>query len=105
MLRGGTRAYRIWAGAELRSIRHGVGQRLACCDAWWQSKSPFGRLILVSGPEGLLMDRAVADLSLQMRSEAPEVEISEIEAPRLDRGKLVEITGPSLFSSRRAVVI
>ena len=40
-----------------------------------------------------------------MRSEAPEVEISEIEAARLDRGKLVEITGPSLFSSRRAAVI
>ena len=69
------------------------------------AKSPFGRLILVSGPEGLLIDRAVADLSLQMRSEAPEVEISEIEAARLDRGTLVEITGPSLFSSRRAAVI
>ena len=40
-----------------------------------------------------------------MRSEAPEVEISEIEAARLDRGTLVEITGPSLFSSRRAAVI
>ena len=26
------------------------------------AKSPFGRLILVSGPEGLLIDRAVADL-------------------------------------------
>ncbi|HKN43623.1 MAG TPA: DNA polymerase III subunit delta, partial [Propionibacteriaceae bacterium] len=40
-----------------------------------------------------------------MRSETPDVEISEIEAPRLDQGKLVEITSPSLFSSRRAVVI
>ena len=69
------------------------------------AKSPFGRLILISGPEGLLIDRAVANLCLQMRSEAPEVEISEIEAARLDRGTLVEITGPSLFSSRRAAVI
>ena len=64
------------------------------------AKSPFGRLILVSGPEGLLIDRAVADLCLQMRYVAPEVEISEIEAARLDRGTLVEITGPSLFSSQ-----
>jgi DNA polymerase III subunit delta len=68
-------------------------------------KSPFGRLILVSGPEGLLANRAVAELSQQMRSEAPDVEISEIEASRLDRGTLVEITGPSLFSSHRATVI
>jgi DNA polymerase-3 subunit delta len=68
-------------------------------------KSPFGRLILVSGPEGLLADRAIARLCQQMRSESPDVEISEIEAARLDRGMLVEITGPSLFSSRRAAVI
>jgi DNA polymerase III subunit delta len=69
------------------------------------AKSPFGRLILVSGPEGLLADRAVAALSQQMRSEAPDLEISEIEASRLDQGKLVEITSPSLFSSHRAAVI
>jgi len=40
-----------------------------------------------------------------MRSESPDVEISEIEAAGLDRGKLAEITSPSLFSSRRAAVI
>jgi DNA polymerase-3 subunit delta len=40
-----------------------------------------------------------------MRSEAPDVEVSEIEAARLDPGKLAEITSPSLFSSRRAAVI
>jgi hypothetical protein len=33
------------------------------------------------------------------------VEISEIEAARLDAGKLAEITSPSLFSSRRAAVV
>jgi len=76
---------------------------MLCCVV--ASKSHFGRLVLVSGPESLFADRAVGALSQQMRSEAPDVEISEIEAPRLDRGKLVELTGPSLFSSRRAVVI
>jgi hypothetical protein len=50
------------------------------CSVVTAGKSPFGRLILVSGPEGLLADRAVAELSQQMRSEAPDVEISEIEA-------------------------
>ena len=76
---------------------------MLCCVA--ASKSPFSRVILVSGPESLLADRAVAALSQQMRSESPDVEISEIEAARLDPGKLAEITSPSLFSSRRAAVI
>src|SRR4249920_2361265 len=76
---------------------------MLCCVV--ASKSPFGRLVLVSGAERLFAYRAVGALSQQMRSETPDVEISEIEAPRLDQGKLVEITSPSLFSSRRAVVI
>jgi DNA polymerase-3 subunit delta len=67
--------------------------------------SVFGRLVLVSGPEALFADRAVEALCHQLRSEAPDVEVSEIEAARLDSGKLAEITGPSLFSSRRAAVI
>jgi DNA polymerase-3 subunit delta len=76
---------------------------MLCCVA--ATRSPFGRLILVSGPEGLLADRAVAALEHQMRSEAPDVEVSEIDAARLDTGKLAEITSPSLFASRSAVVI
>ena len=68
-------------------------------------RSAFGRLVLISGPEALFADRAVEALCHQMRSEAPDVEVSEIEAARLDSGKLAEITSPSLFSSRRAAVI
>jgi len=76
---------------------------MLCCVA--ASRSPFGRLVLVSGPEALFADRAVEVLRQQMRAEAPAVEISEIEAARLDSGKLAEITSPSLFSSQRAAVI
>ena len=68
-------------------------------------RSVFGRLILIRGPESLFADRAVEALCHQMRSEAPDVEVSEIEAARLDSGKLAEITGPSLFSSHSAAVI
>ena len=76
---------------------------MLCCVA--AARSPFGRLVLLSGPEALLVDRAVAALEQQMQSEAPDVEVSEIEASRLDAGKLAELTSPSLFASRRAVVI
>jgi DNA polymerase-3 subunit delta len=67
--------------------------------------SPFGRVILVSGPESLIVDRAVAAVRQQIREEVPEAEVTETEAVGLDRGKLAEITGASLFASRRAAVI
>ena len=76
---------------------------MLCCVA--AARSPFGRLFLVRGPEALFADRAVATLQQQMRSEAPDVEVSEIEAARLDAGKLAEVTSPSLFASRSAAVI
>lgn len=67
--------------------------------------SPFGRVVLVSGPESLLADRAVEALLSQVRREAPEVEVNEIEAVRLDGSRLAEITSASLFSARRAAVL
>lgn len=69
------------------------------------SKSPYGRVVLISGPEALLADRAVDALLAQIRLEAPEVEVNEVEAARLDAPRLAEITSASLFSSHRAAVI
>jgi DNA polymerase-3 subunit delta len=68
-------------------------------------KSPFGRVILVSGPETLLADRAVHGILERLRAEAADVEISTMEASRLDGQKLAEITSPSLFSTTQAAVI
>ena len=62
-------------------------------------------MTLVSGPEGLLADRAVAAVRRQILIEAPAAEVTEIEAVRLDGRKLAEITSASLFSSQRAAVI
>ena len=67
--------------------------------------SPFGRVTLVTGPESLLADRAVDAVREQIREEAPDADLTETEAVRLDRGKLAEITNPSLFATRRAAVI
>jgi len=60
---------------------------------------------LVSGPETLLADRAVQVLLDRLRSEAADVEVSFVEAARLDAYKLGEVTSPSLFATRRAAVI
>ena len=70
-----------------------------------RSPSPFGRVVLVVGPESLLADRAVAAVLRRVRGEDPGTEVTETEAGRLDPGRLAEITGASLFSTRRAVVV
>lgn len=62
-------------------------------------------MTLVSGPESLLADRAVQAILRRVRTEAADVEVSVVEAARLDGQKLAEITSPSLFSSLRAAVI
>ena len=52
-----------------------------------------------------MADRAVDELRDRIRATAPEAELSEIEASRLDGAKLAEVTNPSLFADRRAAVI
>lgn len=66
---------------------------------------PFGKVVLVSGPETLLADRAVAELVQAVRSGYPESEVSQSEAGMLDPQRLAEMTGASLFASRRVAVI
>ena len=44
-------------------------------------------------------------LRRQIHAAAPDAELNEIEAVRLDGAKLAEITSASLFSTQRAAVI
>lgn len=68
-------------------------------------QSPFGRVVLISGPETLLAERAVTEVLDRVRAEAPGAEVAEVVAGVLDGQRLAEITGASLFSTRRAAVI
>jgi len=67
--------------------------------------SPLGRVVLISGPESLLADRAVGTILDRLRSDDAAIEVSEVEAIRLDPGRLVEMTSASLFSTVRVAVI
>lgn len=60
---------------------------------------------MVLGPERLLAERAVSRVLDQARAECPEVEIDRASGPQLDAGRLAELTSPSLFSAKRAVVL
>ncbi|MFT4167102.1 MAG: DNA polymerase III subunit delta [Microlunatus sp.] len=67
--------------------------------------SPYGAVTLVLGPERLLAERAIAAVLDRARAECAEVEIDRASGPQLDPGQLVELTSPSLFSAKRAVVL
>ncbi len=69
------------------------------------AKSPLGRVVLVSGPESLLAERAVDELVERFREAAAGGEVAEVDAATLDAGRLAEVTGPSLFADRRVVVV
>ncbi|QGN31756.1 DNA polymerase III subunit delta [Microlunatus sp. Gsoil 973] len=65
----------------------------------------YGHVVLISGPESLLADRAVAERLDAARSQDPDVEIAQVDGGELDPGTFAEITGGSLFSSHRMAVI
>lgn len=62
-------------------------------------------LALVVGPEGLLADRAVGRLVAELVTEAPDASHQSVDASDLEQGMLRDLTAPSLFGERRAVII
>lgn len=60
---------------------------------------------MVLGPERLLAERAIASVVDRARGEYPAVEVDQASGPQLDAGRLAELTSPSLFSAKRAVVL
>jgi DNA polymerase III subunit delta len=69
------------------------------------STSPFGSVTLVVGPERLLAERAIAAVVERARAQDATVEVDQASGSQLDAGRLAELTSPSLFSTRRAVVL
>jgi DNA polymerase-3 subunit delta len=65
----------------------------------------LGRVTLVTGPEELLNERAVAAARQAVRRLDPEAEQSETSADQLTMGVLADLAAPSLFSAIRCVVV
>lgn len=62
-------------------------------------------LVLVSGPEGLLAERAVDRLVDLARAADPQVEITRLDAVTYQSGRLRIVASPSLFGEARLVVV
>ncbi len=62
-------------------------------------------LVVVTGPEDLLADRAVAGVLARCRERDPDVEVVRIGPGAYQPGSLAVHVGPSLFGGARAVVV
>jgi DNA polymerase-3 subunit delta len=70
-----------------------------------QASDVLGHVVLVTGPEELLNQRAVAAAVAAVRDADPESEVSETSADQLSIAALGDLAAPSLFSSIRCVVV
>jgi DNA polymerase-3 subunit delta len=68
----------------------------------WDKVRPAS-VILVSGPEDFLADRAIRMLRDTLKAEDPSLEVSDLEADAYGPGELITLASPSLFGEPRLI--
>jgi DNA polymerase III subunit delta len=68
----------------------------------WSQVRPAG-VVLVSGTETLLADRAIRLLRDTLKLEDPSLEVSDLEADNYAPGELITLASPSLFGEPRLI--
>jgi DNA polymerase-3 subunit delta len=68
----------------------------------WRSPQP-APIVLVSGPEEVCAERAIAGIRDFLRAEDPSLEVSDLRADDYTSGSLLGMTSPSLFGEPRLV--
>ncbi|GHD39226.1 DNA polymerase III subunit delta [Mycetocola manganoxydans] len=68
----------------------------------WNAVRP-APIVLVSGTQGFLADRAIRSLRDYLRVEDPSLEVNDIEADSYAPGELLTLASPSLFAEPRLI--
>lgn len=68
----------------------------------WKAVRP-ARVVLVSGTEDFLADRAISRLRETLRAEDPNLEVNDIQADEYASGELITLASPSLFAEPRLI--
>jgi DNA polymerase III subunit delta len=68
----------------------------------WRQVRP-APVILISGTEGFLADRALRSLRDTLKAEDPSLEVNDIEADGYSPGELLTLASPSLFNDPRLI--
>lgn len=62
-------------------------------------------LVLIHGPESILIERALSQVAADLRLAQPEIEISRLSGVAYDAGTLPMAASPSLFGEAKALII
>jgi DNA polymerase-3 subunit delta len=62
-------------------------------------------LVLITGPEGILAERALTSVMSEVRVTSPDIEVVRLQAAGYEPGSLAVHTSPSLFGGEKAVVV
>lgn len=69
------------------------------------TQAPLAPVVLLSGGEGLLADRAVQLISDLAHEADANVEVTQLEAAGYERGMLEMLASPSLFGEQKLVIV
>ncbi|WP_454051542.1 DNA polymerase III subunit delta [Cellulomonas sp. Marseille-Q8402] len=92
------------ASTSRRPARGGGRASAAPAGVAWDEVE-LGPVVLVTGPEDLLAERAVDRLVAQARERDPQVEVTRLDGSAYGSGQLTLATSPSLFAEDRVVVV
>jgi DNA polymerase-3 subunit delta len=90
------------SASRASSARPGSAKAVAIPQVAWSDIRP-ARVILVSGTETLLADRAIRLLRDTLKLEDPSLEVSDLEADGYAPGELITLASPSLFAEPRLI--
>lgn len=68
----------------------------------WSAAKP-APIVLVTGAEGFLADRAITAIREQLRHADPSLEVSDLDASNYAPGQLLTLASPSLFGEPRLI--
>lgn len=85
-----------------RSSARGGAKATKVPQVSWRDPRP-APVVLVSGPEEVCAERAIAGIRDYLRAEDPALEVSDVRADDYDPGTLLSLTSPSLFGEPRLV--
>jgi DNA polymerase-3 subunit delta len=75
---------------------------VAIAQLGWSAVRP-AKVVLVSGTEDFLAERAIRMLREMLKAEDPSLEVSDIEADAYGPGELITLASPSLFGEPRLI--
>ncbi|REJ04497.1 DNA polymerase III subunit delta [Microbacterium bovistercoris] len=90
------------AAAPRSSARGGAAKASKIPQVSWREPRP-APIVLVSGPEEICAERAIAGVRDYLRAEDPALEVSDVRADDYAPGTLLSLTSPSLFGEPRMV--